>query len=152
VAQKVGARLGFGQVLLAEVPGLMFERVIYVPFDHLNIDHGALATAHRETDLVVMVESERMLTGRPWNAERLFFMVSAARHFAALAEADGFTVRYLQAATTTDGLAQIRQELGNLPIVSAEPSSFRLAQQLAEFGVEFVDNDFFLTSRADFGL
>ena len=148
----MGARLGFGQVLLAEVPGLMFERVIYVPFDHLNIDHGALATAHRETDLVVMVESERMLTGRPWNAERLFFMVSAARHFAALAEADGFTVRYLQAQTTVDGLAQIRQELGNLPIVSAEPSSFRQAQQLSEFGVDFVENDFFLTSRDDFVL
>jgi deoxyribodipyrimidine photolyase-related protein len=152
VAQKVGARLGFGQVLLAEVSGLMFERVIFVPCDHLSLNSGALATAHRETDLVVMVESQRMLTGRPWNGERLFFMVSAARHFASLAEADGFTVRYLRAATTTDGLTQIRQEMGNLPIVSAEPSSFRQAQQLADFGVEFLENDFFLTSRADFGL
>ena len=130
----------------------MFERVIFVPFDHLSLDHGALATAHRETDLVVMVESERMLTGRPWNAERLFFMVSAARHFAALAEADGFTVRYVRAPTTLDGLTVIRQEFGDLPIVCAEPSSFRQAQQLAESGVEFLDNDFFLTSRADFAL
>jgi deoxyribodipyrimidine photolyase-related protein len=152
VAKKVGARLGFGQVLLAEVSGLMFERVIYVPFDHLSVDHGALATAHRETDLVVMVESERMLTGRPWNAERLFFMVSAARHFAARAEADGFTVRYVRAPTTLDGLNQVRQEFGDLPIVSAEPSSFRQSQQLTEFGVEFLENDFFLTSRADFAL
>jgi deoxyribodipyrimidine photolyase-related protein len=152
VAQKVGARLGFGQVLLAEVSGLMFERVIFVPFDHLSLHHGALATAHRETDLVVMVESERMLTGRPWNAERLFFMVSAARHFAALAEADGFTVRYVRAPTTLDGLNQVRQEFGDLPIVSAEPSSFRQSQQLTEFGVEFLENDFFLTSRADFVL
>jgi deoxyribodipyrimidine photolyase-related protein len=126
--------------------------VIFVPFDHLSLDHGALATAHRETDLVVMVESERMLTGRPWNAERLFFMVSAARHFAALAEADGFTVRYVRAPTTLDGLTVIRQEFGDLPIVCAEPSSFRQAQQLAESGVEFLDNDFFLTSRADFAL
>ena len=130
----------------------MFERVIYVPFDHLSVDHGALATAHRETDLVVMVESERMLTGRPWNAERLFFMVSAARHFAARAEADGFTVRYVRAPTTLDGLNQVRQEFGDLPIVSAEPSSFRQSQQLTEFGVEFLENDFFLTSRADFAL
>jgi deoxyribodipyrimidine photolyase-related protein len=152
MAKKVGARLGFREVLLAEVSGLMFERVIFVPFDHLSLDHGPLRDANNKTDLVVMVESERMLTGRPWNAERLFFMVSAARHFAALAEADGFTVRFVRAPTTLDGLTVIRQEFGDLPIVCAEPSSFRQAQQLAEFGVEFLENDFFLTSRADFAL
>jgi len=130
----------------------MFERVVYVPFDHLSLDHGVMREARHATDLVVLVESERMLTGRPWNAERLFFMVSAARHFVALAEERGFTVRYIQAPTTIDGLNRVRAEMGNLPIVCAEPSSFRQSQQLAEFGVEFLDNDFFLTSRADFAL
>jgi deoxyribodipyrimidine photolyase-related protein len=152
VAQEVGARLGFGQVLLTEVSGLMFERVVFVPFDHLSLEHGVMREARHATDLVVVVESERMLTGRPWNAERLFFMVSAARHFAALAEGRGFTVRYVQAPTTIDGLSQIRQELGDLPIVCAEPSSFRQSRQLAEFGVEFFENDFFLTARSDFAL
>jgi deoxyribodipyrimidine photolyase-related protein len=42
--------------------------------------------------------------------------------------------------------------MGNLPIVSAAPSSFRQSRQLAEFGVEFLENDFFLTSRSDFAL
>jgi deoxyribodipyrimidine photolyase-related protein len=152
VAQEVGARLGFGEVLLSEVPRLMMSRVIFVPFDHLSLDHGAMKNANPATDLLVLVESQRMLTGRPWNAERLFFMVSAARHFAALAESRGFTVRYLQAPTTADGLRQLRHEFGDLPIVCAEPSSFRQTQQLTELGVEFVENDFFLTSRDDFAM
>jgi hypothetical protein len=43
VAQKVGARLGQREILLSEVQGLMagFERIVYVPFDHLNFERGA---------------------------------------------------------------------------------------------------------------
>jgi len=59
----------------------MIERIIYVPFDHLNLSHGALAKANPKTDLVVLVESKRMVTGRDWHKERLFFMISSARHF-----------------------------------------------------------------------
>jgi deoxyribodipyrimidine photolyase-related protein len=38
------------------------------------------------------------------------------------------------------------------PIVCAEPSSFKQYAALKDFGVSFVANDFFLTSRADFAL
>jgi hypothetical protein len=41
----------------------MIERIIYVPFDHLNLNYGALAKANPKTDLVVLVESKRMITG-----------------------------------------------------------------------------------------
>jgi deoxyribodipyrimidine photolyase-related protein len=43
------------------------ERIVYVPFDHLNFDRGALKTADPLTDLVVLVESKRMTEGRPWH-------------------------------------------------------------------------------------
>jgi deoxyribodipyrimidine photolyase-related protein len=155
MAQEVVKRLGQRQVLLAEVQGLMaakFERIVYVPFDHLNFHRGALKTAAPATDVIVLVESKRMTFGRPWHRERLFFMISAARHFAAEAEARGFTVRYLKAQTTILGLTAARKEFGELPIVCAEPSSFKQFAQLQEFGVEFVSNDLFLTSREDFGL
>jgi deoxyribodipyrimidine photolyase-related protein len=46
------------------------------------MSHGALAKANLKTDLIVLVESKRMVTGRDWHKERLFFMVSSARHFA----------------------------------------------------------------------
>lgn len=62
----------------------------------------------------------------------------------------GFTVRYIQAKTTLAGFEALRQEVGNLPIVCAEPSSFRQFAQLREFGVEYVANDFFMTPRPVF--
>ena len=130
----------------------MIERILYVPFDHLNRSRGVLKTVNHETDQIVLVQSERMLTGRPWHPERLFFLVSSARHFAAELEQDGFKVSYVKAATTIDGLKAVQAELGQLPIWCAEPSSFAQFKQLKEFGVNFVENDLFLTSRGDFAL
>lgn len=130
----------------------MFQRILYIPFDHLNFDRGVMADADAADDVIVLVQSQRMLTGRPWHPERLFVLVSAARHWAAEAESRGFTVRYLLAPTTVDGLQLARDEFGSLPIVCAQPSSYRQSQNLAGFGVEFTDNDFFLTSREDFAL
>ena len=129
-----------------------FERIVYVPFDHLNFDRGAMKLADPAADVLVLVESKRMTEGRPWHKERLFFLISAARHFAAEAEARGYTVRYLKAETTIHGLTTARKEFGELQIVCAEPSSFRQFAQLQEFGVQFVENDLFLTSRSDFAL
>ena len=128
----------------------MLERIIYVAHDHLNRNRGALKQANPNTDAIVLVESQRMLTGRPWHKERLFFLLASARHLAQTLEAEGFTVRYVQAPTTKDGLASARGEFGDLPIVCAEPSSFRQFAQLRDFGVEFVENDLFLTTRSLF--
>jgi len=130
----------------------VIERILYIAHDHLNRDHGVLKTANRETDLIVLVESARMTSDRPWHPERLFFLIASARHFAAELEADGYQVRYIKAPTTIDGLKSIRAEVGELPIHAAEPSSFKQLEQLREFGVTFAANDFFLTSRPDFRL
>lgn len=128
------------------------ERILYVPHDHLNQQYGVLKTANKNTDALVLVESARMLTGRNWHKERLFFLTSSARHLAFQLEHDGFTVRYIKASTTIDGLKVAREEFGNLEISCAEPSSHVQQKQLAEFGVQFVENDFFLTSRSLFNL
>ena len=130
----------------------MSARILYVAFDHLNAARGVLKGADKSLDTVVLVQSARMLEGRPWHPERLFFLIASARHFAAELEADGFKVRYVKAPTTIDGLRQAQRELGDLPIWSAEPSSFVQYRQLLEFGVQFVPNDFFLTSRVHFGM
>jgi deoxyribodipyrimidine photolyase-related protein len=151
VAQKVAARLVERKILLREMQKGM-KRIIYVAFDQLSRHRGALASAHPENDVIVFVQSERMTTGRNWHPERLFFLISSARHFAHELQADGFRVRYYKAATTPDGLLQAKAEFGDVEIVCAEPSSFGQHRQLAEFGVNFVSNDLFLTSRQDFRL
>lgn len=123
------------------------KRILYVAFDHLNAQRGVLKDANPKTDLIVLVESARMTTGRNWHKERLFFLISSARHFAAELEAKGFQVRYLKAKTTVAGLKSLSTDFAGIPIYSAEPSSFKQFEQLKAFGVNFVDNDFFLTPR-----
>jgi deoxyribodipyrimidine photolyase-related protein len=112
------------------------KQIIYIPFDHLHRNFGALKEADPATDLIVMVESARMTTGRNWHQERLFFLISSARHFAQSLE-----------PTTLDGLKEIAEKYPKLPITCAEPSSFRQYEALQGFGAEFIDNDFFLTPR-----
>jgi len=123
------------------------KRIIYIPFDHLHRKFGALKDADPKNDVIAFVESARMTTGRNWHTERLFFLISSARHFAKSLEDEGFTVEYIKTATTVDGLKTIQKKHKALPITCAEPSSFRQYDQLKAFGVTFAPNDFFLTPR-----
>ena len=123
------------------------KRIIYVGFDQLNSSYGALKGADLKSDLIVLVESARMVTGSNWNKVRLYFLISSAQHFAAELTQAGFTVVYQKAATTVDGLKQVRADHGDLPIIAATPNSFRLSKSLSDFGVTFVENDFFLTPK-----
>jgi deoxyribodipyrimidine photolyase-related protein len=123
------------------------KRIIYIPFDHLHRKFGALKGANPQEDVIVLVQSARMITGRTWHKERLFFLISSARHFAQSLEEEGFSVEYVKAGTTIDGLKVVEKKYPNLPIVCAEPSSFRQFEALKDYGVGFIENDFFLTPR-----
>jgi deoxyribodipyrimidine photolyase-related protein len=123
------------------------KRIIYIPFDQLHPKYGSLAGADPASDLIVLVESARMVTGVSWNKVRLYFLISSARHFKAELEQLGFKVLYIKAATTVDGLKKVSKDHPKLPIICAHPSSHLQSRQLAEFGVSFVENDFFLTPR-----
>ena len=125
-------------------------RIIYIPFDHLHRQFGALKLADKKHDVIVLVESARMTSGRKWHKERLFFLISSARHFAQELRTEGFTVEYIKAATTIDGLTAVASKYNGLPIICAQPSSFTQMKQLQDFGVEFIENDFFLTPRSLF--
>jgi deoxyribodipyrimidine photolyase-related protein len=123
------------------------KRIIYVGFDQLNSKYGALKAADPKSDLIVLVESTRMVTGSNWNKVRLYFLISSAHHFAAELTQAGFTVVYQKAATTVDGLSEVKKKHGDLPIIAATPNSFRLSKASSDFGVTFIENDFFLTPK-----
>jgi deoxyribodipyrimidine photolyase-related protein len=123
------------------------KRILYIAFDHLHRDFGVLKDADPRSDLIVLVESARMTTGRSWHPLRIHFLISSAQHFAQSLRIEGFTVEYVISATTIDGLNQTRAQYGDLPISCAEPSSFKQSANLSAYGVTFVDNDFFLTPR-----
>ena len=126
------------------------SRILYVAFDQLNLSSGVLRDSDPSSDVVVLVESKRMTSGRPWHKERLFFLISSARHFAKELEAAGFKVLYLKAETTIAGLEMAKRQLGDQPIFAMEPASFQQSENLLGFGVSFVENDLFLTSRKQF--
>ena len=124
-------------------------RLLYLPFDQLNKSYGILRNANPKTDQIVMVESQRMLESQKWHFQRLYFLISAARHFATSLEKDGFKVHYIKAENTKTGILEIAKKIGTEDIFAAEPSSYRLAAELKD-SVKFIENDLFLTPRKQF--
>ena len=51
------------------------KRGIYVAFDQLHRNFGALKGADPKSDLIILVESQRMLASRKWHFQRLWFMI-----------------------------------------------------------------------------
>ena len=72
---------------------------------------------------MLLVESERMLRASRWHHQRVYFMVSAARHFAEELRSRGYQVTYEPAATTLDGIEAMRARHPGLDVWCAEPSS-----------------------------
>ena len=126
------------------------KRILYIPFDHLNMNHGAMRYANKDEDLIVLVESQRMVDSDVFNRHRLFFLISSARHFVLELESAGFIAKYVKAPTTVDGIKEVQAEFGSLPIFAAIQSSYRLQKSLESIGVTFCENDFFLTDREFF--
>ncbi len=122
------------------------SKLIYVPFDQLNTKYGALKGADPKKDLVVFVESQRMVTDRKWHKQRLQFLISSARHFAQELKDSGFKVEYLKSKTTISGLIEVMAKNPKLQLTCAGPNSFKLRNDLLKIGANFEDNDFFLTS------
>lgn len=125
----------------------MITRLLYVPFDQLNCDYGVLASANPATDAIGMVESESMIQARDWHPERLYFLISAARHFAEVLVDRGYQVNYVKAHNIESGLDSVQAKYGDVEVWATEPSSIAQSQRLSNLGVQFVSNDFFLTPR-----
>ena len=125
------------------------ERLLFLAFDNLNINYGVLAQAVPKRDRVLLVESQRMLESREWHYQRLFYLLSAARHFAQELRNKGFEVSYIKAPTTRDGIESEIKKTGISKVISVEPSSHRMYENLKDL-VEYIPNDFFLTSRSEF--
>ena len=121
-------------------------RLIYIPFDHLNENYGALKDCDPAKDVIVFVESQGLLAGAKWHRQRLFFLISSARHFSQELRQKGYQVHYVKAQNTLDGILEVKKKINAKQVLTAEPSSHKLFSELADH-VEYVQNDFFLTSR-----
>ena len=84
------------------------SNAVLVTFDQLSLTHGALATADPARDHVLFVQTQSMFESRAWHAQRVFFLLSTAAHFAEELRGRGFTVTYIRAATFTEGVNEFR--------------------------------------------
>ena len=125
------------------------KRAIFVAFDQLNQGYGALKDANPSNDLIIIIESQRMLKSRKWHLQRLWFMISAARHFASELESQGFKVLYLKSESTLSGIREVMVNEKISKVIAAEPNSYKLSNELKSI-VEYIPNDFFLTQKVDF--
>ncbi len=125
------------------------KRGIYVAFDQLNQGYGALKDADPKRDLIIFVESQRMLQSRRWHLQRIWFMLSATRHFAKHLESQGFEVVYRKADQTWAGIEAVKNERKLSEVIAAEPNSYKLLAQL-NGKITLIPNDFFLTNKKDF--
>ena len=126
------------------------KQAIFVPYDQLNREHGAMRGADPATHEVVMIQSEHLLRSRPWHAQRLFFILASAAHFRQELQDEGFTVHHLHAPTITAGFEQYRADHPGQSIIAAAASSIPQQRLLESNGIVIVPSDFFLTGRDEF--
>jgi deoxyribodipyrimidine photolyase-related protein len=124
--------------------------VIVLPYDRLSRTHGLLSRADPSQHEILMVDSLGMLGSRPWHAQRLHLVLSAAAHVRADLEADGFTVHHRQASSTAAGIAAFRRQRPEVRLIASEPSSHGVTRAWQAVGVELEPDESFLTPRADF--
>ncbi|MGA0856791.1 MAG: cryptochrome/photolyase family protein [Candidatus Nanopelagicales bacterium] len=125
-------------------------RLLYISHDQLSLTSGILASANPESDVIVMVESSRLIESKKWHRGRLWFLLSAARHFAEELRNLGFQVHYVKAASTVAGIESMMKETGINDVHANEAFSHRLQENLQIAGITLHPHNFFLTSRQEF--
>lgn len=128
----------------------IMKRLLFIPFDQLNRTRGVLREANPKTDRLVFIQNDTFIQSRQWHRQRLFFLLSSARHFAAEMNREGFTVDWIHGENIAGTLRTHAQECGGLEIWATHPSSFALLNALNSCGAHLVHNDFFLTTREQF--
>ncbi len=125
-------------------------QTVWVLGDQLNRSIGALAGADPADARILLIESEGMLSGRPFHRQRLHLVVTAMRRFADELTSAGFDVDYRRSPSLAAGLDAHRREHRPYRVVATEPNSRRVDQLLRDLDVELVRSNQFLCHRDEF--
>ncbi len=123
---------------------------VIVPYDQLSRTHGAMKNAHPDTHEILIIESTSMLSSRTWHAQRLYLLLSASEHFAAECEAEGFKVHRVRSESLSSGIQAFVAEHPDHQLVATQPRSRALQGSFENLNIQLVNDDSFLTSRAEF--
>lgn len=130
--------------------------------DQLTASLASLADIDREKDVVLIVEVMEEASYVPHHKQKIAFLFSAMRHFAAELAAMGIRLRYvrLDDPENTQSLGgEVRRaldDLGLTALVLTEPGEWRVRQMMMDWRdslglpVTILDDDRFYCSRAAF--
>lgn len=130
--------------------------------DQLTPSLASLAGLDPERDVVLMAEVMDEASYVPHHKQKIAFLFSAMRHFAAALEADGTRVRYvrLDDPDNTQSLGgEVRRALADFSLSAlalTEPGEWRVRSMMTEWRnslgvpVTILDDDRFYCSRAEF--
>jgi deoxyribodipyrimidine photolyase-related protein len=119
-------------------------KTVWVFGDQLNRHIGALRLAQPDTHQILMVESRRKISSRPWHVQRAHFLITSMRRFAEELRAEGFDVDYRFADTMRSGVAAHVAEMAPSRVVVTEPNSVTARTLVASLNVDVVRSDQFL--------
>jgi deoxyribodipyrimidine photolyase-related protein len=119
-------------------------KTVWVFGDQLNRQISALRDAQPETHQILMVESRRKISSRPWHFQRAHFLIASMRRFAEELRAEGFDVDYRFADTMRSGVAAHIVDIAPSRIVVTEPNSVTARQLVASLDVDVIRSDQFL--------
>ena len=127
--------------------GAQISTVRFIAFDQLGRESAIIRSIDKARDLILLVESDEILRGKRWHIQRLFFLISSARHFAQELASVGYRVLYLRSKSFSSAFAEINATFPSAMKVAMEPASFRLHQTLLDHSYTLLENDLFLTSK-----
>lgn len=130
--------------------GAQISTVRFIAFDQLGHESKIIRSIDKASDLLLFVESDEILRGKRWHIQRLFFLISSARHFSRELAAAGYRVLYLRSESFSDALAKVDAALPNSMKIAMEPASFRLHRTLLDHNYGLLENDLFLTAKEEF--
>jgi deoxyribodipyrimidine photolyase-related protein len=119
-------------------------KTVWVFGDQLNRHIGALRLAQPDTHQILMVESRRKISSRPWHFQRAHFLIASMRRFAEELRAEGFNVDYRFADTMRSGVAAHVAEMAPSRVVVTEPNSVTARTLVASLNVDVVRSNQFL--------
>jgi deoxyribodipyrimidine photolyase-related protein len=134
----------------------------FVLGDQLTRDVSSLRDARPGEDIILMAEVMEEATYVRHHKQKIAFLFSAMRHFAAALRAEGFDVRYIRlddgapCASFTDALMRTLAETGASRVVVTEPGEYRVLEMMrgweamAPVPVEMRADDRFYCSIDDF--
>ena len=125
-------------------------KTIWVLGDQLNRAIGAMRTADPERHRILMIESTKMIEGRPFHRQRLHLVLMAMRRFAEELAGAGFEVDYRIAPSLRTGLRDHVAENSPAEVIATEPNSHQIDAVLRDLGVTLVPSNQFLCHRQDF--